>query len=75
MAQREQEARIQANSLRESRLLTGMRLGGLLPYASLVVAVLAMVMGHPPTSIAFGGLGILIPVVNAIMRKVGASDS
>ncbi len=75
MAQREQKARIQANGLRESRLRTGMFLGGLLPYMSLVIAVVAMVLGHPPTGIAFGGLGILVPVVNAIMRKVGSNDS
>lgn len=57
MAQTEQGARIQANTGKERRLRTGMLSGGLVPYMALMVALVAMILGHPPTGIAFGSLG------------------
>ncbi len=75
MAEMEQQARIHANDLREQRLSAGMRFGVLVPLSTLAAAILAMILGRSPDGIILGGLAVLVPVVNAILRRISSNGS
>ena len=50
-----------------------MRFGVLVPLSTLAAAILAMILGRSPDGIILGGLAVLVPVVNAILRRIGSN--